>query len=354
VWITAFASAGFLVATALAVHTYTSHLRNTQILVRLGSVKAAFISARLAPCPHCLKGQWLWGGVPDLYDTFWGSFGWETFHLPVTFYHVLFAFCALSVVGLLYGGVRWLRARHRPSLAPWVFLASAAVILFVVVVYRAMSTHGDGGTTHGRFLFPVILAILLMLALGLWSLPRPLSGVAFGGLVLTLLAAVGYSARTVSHAFVWAPVYGDTVSAEVQKPEAVSFEEGMNLVGVNVPSHSVTPGQQLHVRLFWSARRPVDFDYSGFVRLADSAGHVIHDKDHVPGVQIGLLTHEWQTGEVIPDDWMVTIPANATPGAYRLEVGMYDYRNLQPLLDQMASPATTIGTVTIASAAASG
>jgi len=347
VWITAFAAAGFFIAVALAIHSYTSHLRNTLILVRLGTIKAAFISARLAPCPHCVKGQWLWGAVPDLYDTFWGSFGWETFHLPLTFYQVLFAFCALGAGGLLYGGVRWLRMGHRPSLAPWAFFASAATVLFVVVVYRAMSTHGDGGTTHGRFLFPVIVAILAILALGLWSLPRAISGLAFGGLFLTLLATVGYSLWTVSHAFIWAPVYGDALSAGVQHAKAVSFEKGMDLAGFSLPSNRVAPGQQLHLRLFWDARRPVDFDYSAFVRLEDAAGHIIHNQDHVPGVEIGLLTHQWQPGEVIPDDWTLAIPTDASPGPYRLAVGVYDYRNLKPLLDQAASPATTMGTVAI-------
>ncbi|HEU0167650.1 MAG TPA: hypothetical protein VFS62_07720, partial [Chloroflexota bacterium] len=257
-------------------------------------------------------------------------------------------FCALSLVGLAGVAIGLLRRRTVVTNAPaWAFLIGSVAFTLVVVLFRAGATGSDGGTTHARFLFPDIIALIALLVAGLAALPRVLARAALGSFIAILSVTLGYAAWTVSGAFIWQPVYGDTISAGAQQPQAATFERGLELVGLNLPGGTIATGDQLHVRLFWSALRPIDFDYSAFLRLEDSAGHVIHDTDHVPGVQIGLLTHSWQVGEVVPDDWTIAIPADATAGQYRVQVGVYDYRNLQPLLDQTASPATTVATVTL-------
>ncbi|MDY7040571.1 MAG: hypothetical protein SVX38_06895, partial [Chloroflexota bacterium] len=36
-------------------------------------------------------------------------------------------------------------------------------------------------------------------------------------------------------------------------------------------------------------------------------------------------TDRWSGGEVVDDDYAIHVPADAPPGEYRLEVGMYDW-----------------------------
>ena len=52
-------------------------------------------------------------------------------------------------------------------------------------------------------------------------------------------------------------------------------------------------------------------------------------QDHGPGKAVGFLPHTWAVGEIVPDDWALAIPANAPPGRYDVELGVYDYRDLK-------------------------
>ncbi len=301
-------------------------------------------------CPLPLQG--IWGGVPNMFETYWGSFGWETFHLPPPFYRPFLFFSLLAVVGVAVALVRAGRRTHTPDfhLPAFGVLAAAFVILLLVVVYYDMAGHNDGGTTHGRFLFPALLSSSIFLAAGLWSLPRWGRWWALHGLICTCLAAIGYALWIVPRSFgPVLPVYGDTVSAGVQDPRSVSFEKGIRLRGASYASLVVRPGESMQLILFWDAIHRVDFDYSAFVRLDNGQGTAIHGIDHGLGQPIGLLSHEWQRGEIIPDRWTIAIPAGTPPGEYAVQIGVYDYRDLHPVLDQHGDAAFELARVRIES-----
>jgi hypothetical protein len=209
-------------------------------------------------------------------------------------------------------------------------LAFALLTLVAIVNYRYVGTRGDGGTTHARFLFPAIAASSLLIVLGLSGLPRLARVVGFITLFGTCLATVGYSVYILPRSFgPTLPVYGDVASAGVQNMSKLAFASGMELIGWSrTEGRPVAPGQTLKLRLYWRTLNPPDFDYSAYVRLRGPDGAVIHDDDHGPGLGIDLLPHKWQPGEVIPDDWAISVPATAKPGEYQIEVGVYDYRNL--------------------------
>ena len=38
----------------------------------------------------------------------------------------------------------------------------------------------------------------------------------------------------------------------------------------------------------------------------------------------GMLTTWWSPGQIVPDTYPLTIPANTPPGAYRIVVGLYN------------------------------
>lgn len=309
-------------------------------------------------CPACTMFlQHYWGALPNLWETYWGSYGWETFHPPAPFYRPLLAVTLLAVVGLIWGGHRAVRGgvfadRLRNEAAAGVVLLAASLLsLLAIVQYRYLASGSDGGTTHARFLFPAIAASSILLALGLDSLrPSWLSKLGFGLLFASCLSVVGYSIMTLPKSFgPTLPVYSDAKTAGAETVTRVEFVNGMLLLGWRVVDESpLKPGQPLRVELFWGSVKPIDFDYSAFVRLNDGHGGLVHDSDHVPGVEIGLLSHEWLVGEVIKDDWIVPIPLATPAGAYRIEVGVYDYRDMTTIVSQGFRPTIDLGEVTVA------
>jgi Dolichyl-phosphate-mannose-protein mannosyltransferase len=318
----------------------------------LGLIRRAPLALRQDWDCHCsLPLQHYWGAVPNLWETYWASYGWETFHPPRWVYQPFLAVALVAIGALVYALQQKIRNRAfrawlRSSSGASVFLLAAAFfILLVMVDYRWLLSHSDGGTTRARFLFPAVLASTTILVFGIARLPNLLRKATFVVLFASCLSLIGYSIRILPGSFgPTLPVYGDTGAAGAKDSLQVAFNNGMELVGWNPPV-APGPGQPLHLRLFWAANKQPDFDYSAFVRLTDSSGSTIHDADHGPGAGVGLLSHLWQPGEVIPDDWTVNVPTDARPGSYQVELGVYDYRDLRPVASANGQTSVALGVV---------
>ncbi|MHB8618992.1 MAG: glycosyltransferase family 39 protein [Chloroflexota bacterium] len=328
---------------------------------------------------HDLTPGYVWGVWREVFQTYWGSFGWDTFQLPAPFY---LAFGLLTALA----GAGWLTmlARNRclplkqaitnPRAAGCLLLGlTLAGSLGAVVLWHSVQLD-DGATAHARFMLPALTASSILLAVGLDSLPFMVSRVAFPCLFAAQLAAAGYALRTLPVSFGGTlPVYGDARSAMIQHHDRVVFHKAMEVRGWTDSAVQVKPGGDMRIRLFWQSSYEVpsyplvlqdakpgavrvlrippppgvlvrpDFDYSAFVRLVSRSNDVIHDRDHGPGTAIGLPPHAWQPGEVIPDDWTIRVPATAKPGVYRIEVGVYDYRNGAPILTRSGARFAVIG-----------
>ncbi len=93
------------------------------------------------------------------------------------------------------------------------------------------------------------------------------------------------------------------------------------------PAHS---GQSLSVVLYWQAETPVAASYTVFTQLFDPSGRLVAQQDNLP-VQGLAPTDTWQAGTVIRDAYTLALPPDAAPGAYSLQVGMYDSEGRRPL-----------------------
>lgn len=91
----------------------------------------------------------------------------------------------------------------------------------------------------------------------------------------------------------------------------------------------------LNVTLYWRALAPFPQDYTVFVHLIDPAGQRIAQADAAPWWQVPIPTTTWRPGETLPDRHTLQLPADLPPGAYQLQVGMYDWQTLErlPLLE---------------------
>ncbi|HEV8633323.1 MAG TPA: hypothetical protein VG370_03650 [Chloroflexota bacterium] len=115
-----------------------------------------------------------------------------------------------------------------------------------------------------------------------------------------------------------------------QQAVGALFGGAIELVGYDLPSARVAPGGRLPLTLWWRAGARVETSYTVFVHLLDAERRVRGQVDRVPGGG-ALPTSGWALGEVVEDRYEVPLDPIAPPGAYLLEVGLYDARSGQRL-----------------------
>ncbi len=96
-------------------------------------------------------------------------------------------------------------------------------------------------------------------------------------------------------------------------------------IGVELFAQPITAciGATATITVNWRGGNPVTKDYSAFVHLRNTAGHVVAQHDGPPR-NGSYPTSVWSPGEVVPDDHALAIPAEAASGAYAIVVGLYD------------------------------
>jgi 4-amino-4-deoxy-L-arabinose transferase-like glycosyltransferase len=124
---------------------------------------------------------------------------------------------------------------------------------------------------------------------------------------------------------------------EVQhQVDAGNLGNKVALYGYDLSEDVLRPGEALHLTLHWQALDSMDTSYTVFTHLLDKDSQVRGQMDSAP-VGGARPTTGWVSGEYLRDEYQLTVDANAPPGEYLIEVGMYDaatpdFRRL-PLLD---------------------
>jgi hypothetical protein len=86
---------------------------------------------------------------------------------------------------------------------------------------------------------------------------------------------------------------------------------------------TVESGQTLQLTLYWQARQPPDKSYTVFVHLVGAGERIVGQQDSVP-VGGTYPTTLWVPGEIVVDEYALTVKPEAPAGRYRLAVGLYD------------------------------
>jgi len=114
---------------------------------------------------------------------------------------------------------------------------------------------------------------------------------------------------------------------EAEEPTAarsleVKLEEGISLLGYELSATSLEPGEELRLTLYWHTEKRLSDEYMIFVHLLNREGFPGGQGDSPP--MRGLYpTIYWQEGERVPDEHRFQVAADAPPGRYFLEVGIY-------------------------------
>jgi 4-amino-4-deoxy-L-arabinose transferase-like glycosyltransferase len=149
---------------------------------------------------------------------------------------------------------------------------------------------------------------------------------------------------------------GDKLYAPPDYAVEATLGSAVRLLGYSLDSDAA-PGSTLYLILHWQALAPLDEDYTVFAHLLGEHNPATngplwtgHDGQPVGGTYV---TRAWQPGEVILDVHPLTIPADAPPGTYHLEVGLYLLSTMTRLPatgaagDPLPNDAVLLGTIEI-------
>jgi len=293
----------------------------------------------VVPSPAELLGEW-----DGFFKSYWGLFGAVNIPMDLWIYAALQIALVLAGFGLLLLAGDWLKAARRMLLPPSILNAQSLTLLMLagaVLVALAALVRWTSLTlaSQGRLLFPVIASISIFIALGMARLARfalcDRVRYAQGGL---LGFALALAALTLAAPFVYIqPAYAlpqrlppDHLPALDRQTELL-FEDKIRYLGfrVDTPRQRVAPGEVLDVTLYWQALRPLERNYSAFVRLIGKGDVPVHVLDTYPGGGMWQTTL-WRPGEIIADRYRLRIDDTLTntrlaPSALWLDVGFWDF-----------------------------
>jgi 4-amino-4-deoxy-L-arabinose transferase-like glycosyltransferase len=275
-------------------------------------------------------------GVPYLWSSFWGRFGYGQIPLPKIATDWLLVFFVLGLIGWLRS--LWVSVLHRyvqnpsttkklrvPVLSRAGFallgdgfdemppselgqtaavygLLALAVALFLGVVGYYILIQPAGAM--GRFLFPVLPAMAVLLVGGLQALNRryatwlgPAVAVAMGVFAVYAIGGV-----------LWPAV---RYPPPVPVPESPALEADVGSVArvldVSVEPTLVRPGDPVFVRVVWEPVQPTAEPLTVFVHLVDDTGVVLAQRDTWPGLGRATTTY-WMPGRVFEDVYRIDVP----------------------------------------------
>ncbi len=106
-------------------------------------------------------------------------------------------------------------------------------------------------------------------------------------------------------------------------PMEARIGDGVLFVGYDLLVDQVAPDGPLEFTLYWQALEEMDVSYTVFTHLLDVDERVWGQADSIP---LGgeAPTTSWLPGEVITDRYEIVVDPEAPPGAYVIEIGMYD------------------------------
>ncbi len=124
---------------------------------------------------------------------------------------------------------------------------------------------------------------------------------------------------------------------QTEAPESIAFPmslqlgDTIRLLGYDLDTQDVSAGGTLHLTLYWKALAEMETSYTVFNHLIDAENGIWGQKDGIPGGGT-LPTSGWIAGEYVVDEFEIVVQADAPPGEYVLETGMYDLATMARLI----------------------
>jgi len=111
--------------------------------------------------------------------------------------------------------------------------------------------------------------------------------------------------------------------SSIQNPQAARLADKVKFLGYTIDNLAVEAGDTLHLTLYWQAQQRMERIYKIFTHLLDREENIWGQKDKIAWGWFHPTT-DWLPGEVIVQEFEIPVSADAPPGEYTIEVGMYD------------------------------
>ena len=289
----------------------------------------AILGQRAAPATL----RQLWGERVGFMMAYWGLFGGVNVPLPGWVYTVLNGMVILAAAGLPLWLPRlilyYLRTRNLKPVTLNPELATGYLLLLAwpaVVIISWSRWATVTWSSQGRLVFSAISAWSVLTALGLAAwLPRRWTQVLLalvGAFMLVVAVAAPFTVIAPAYAAP-SPLTESELSAIPHRLD-VDFGGKMRLLGYELETNEVRPGESLRFTLYWECLASMDRDWSVFLHLLDENELIVAQRDHYPGQGL-LATRLLTPGQTFADRYVLPIPATAyAPSDSILEVGLFD------------------------------
>ena len=128
----------------------------------------------------------------------------------------------------------------------------------------------------------------------------------------------------------WSPSnwFSDEEPLAAYEPLAlpVNFGDVVELIGYELHTPIVGPDRTVELLTVWQVRAPFTAEAVIFTHLLDHGGHVAGQVD-----QLSIPSWHWQPGDAFVQVHRFPVDADATPGLYHLETGLYTREDLARL-----------------------
>lgn len=134
-------------------------------------------------------------------------------------------------------------------------------------------------------------------------------------------------------------------SPTIAHPDRRPLDATVTWLGYDLEPHPIRPGQTLQLTFYWRVETQPTADWTTFIHLLDAAGEKRAQVDRIP-VGFFYPPTAWAPDTVITDPYELVLPADLSPGLYRLVFGAYsgdrrfvwaDGRYEQPLAEVMVA-----------------
>lgn len=263
--------------------------------------------------------------LPQFWTTFWGG------PTPSDFSPIILVLLALLTLLAAIGVVIYVRRiTDYHSLFTIYFLLAWLGLLFLAMLQFIRTTQGGD---QGRYLFPALSAFAMFFVLGLNQITQEIASrqlsVANYVLRISQSLTLFFFALSLFVPFAYTlPAYARPTLLSPQdlvrfsNMASTNFANQIELVGYELGARSYKPGETLRVSLYWRALAPMPESYRIFVHLVGPKDASAGGIDAIPA-RGAFPTVYWKPGDALRDDYAILISANAAPGKYSLEVGLY-------------------------------
>lgn len=259
------------------------------------------------------------------WTSLWGRFGYGQIPLPNAMYLAVAVLCGLGLAGLLALIVRASLQKgelHGPlsgKQRQMVSILGISVLVNFAVLYAYIAVSPAGAM--GRFFFPGLSSLAVLVGLGLVGLLSRQAGTVVGGLVtagmfaFVLVALWGYLA----------PAYAVPAPRQAPaEPLDISVGGAVRILDYHMSPGTLRPGGELDVTVTWQVIKPTAVPYLVFIHLINPDGVLIAQRDTYTGLG-NYPSNWWRPGHIFTETYRLFLPETAyAPDEATVYVGLYN------------------------------